>query len=323
VSRAREALEPHMRFILPPADLVEDLADKVRFAALAARLSLPVPPTQVVLRGRAARSALTEWSHFPCVLKPAMRTHWFDSPLVARTSGTNQKAVRIENRAELERLATLIEAHPGDFILQAAVEGGEERILSFHAYVRPGGHIVVEFTGKKIRTWPRRYGLSTYVEITDDTRVKELGRAIVERLGFSGVLKMDFKADARDERLFLLEINPRFSLWHHPATLAGACLPALYYRDAIEPGSARQTSAIRTGVRWMTARGDVHALSQYRAADELSVGGWLYELARTDVNEDFVLYDPWPGLVEMAGVAGRGLGRLLGDPALDSAGGKV
>jgi D-aspartate ligase len=309
LSRLRNQLSPHLYCLLPPPDLVEDLVDKLRFAALAERLALPVPAT-LTLRREAAGLEARGWSQFPCVLKPAMRTHWFGSELHRQTIGNTQKAVRIENRSELERLLPLIETHETDFVLQAAVEGGEERILSYHAYVRPGGELVAEFTGRKLRTAPRRYGLSTYVEITDDPEVKRLGHRMIERLGFSGVVKMDWKKDARDGRLYLLEVNPRFNLWHHPATVAGLCLPELVYRDCLEPGSARAHTA-RTGVRWLSPQGDRRAFREHCAAGELSVARWLWQVATADVNEDFNFADPMPGLVDLFGMTKRKLGRVL------------
>ena len=224
--------------------------------------------------------------------------------------GTTQKALRIESRGEMERLLPLLATHETDFIVQAAIEGGEERILSYHAYVRPGGVVVAEFTGKKVRTSPRRYGVSTYVEITDDPTLRQLGRRLLERLGFCGVLKMDFKQDERDARLYLLEINPRFNLWHHPAAVAGLCLPELFYQDCIEPGSARAPGSMRVGVRWMSLREDRRALNEYRAAGEISLARWFLQIVTADVNEDFNLRDPLPGLAELAGAAKRKLGRM-------------
>jgi predicted ATP-grasp superfamily ATP-dependent carboligase len=318
LSRLRDRLSPHFHCVLPPAELVEDLVDKLRFAALAQRLSLPVPPT-LTLRREAGGVEARGWSHFPCVLKPAVRTRWFGSKLQQRATASTQKAVRVENRSELELLLPLIEAHETDFVLQAAVEGGEERILSYHAYVRPGGELVAEFTGKKLRTAPRRYGVSTYVEITDDREVKRLGRWVIERLAFSGVLKMDWKQDERDGRLYLLEINPRFSLWHHLATVGGLCLPELVYRDCLEPGSAK-AEALHTGVRWLSLHGDRRAFREHCVAGELSVARWLWQLMTADVNEDFALSDPMPGLVDLIGIAKRKLARVLGGAARRSPG---
>ena len=43
------------------------------------------------------------------------------------------------------------------------------------------------------------------------------------RLGLKGLVKLDFKR-ADDETLHLLEVNPRFSLWHHLGAVAGVNL---------------------------------------------------------------------------------------------------
>jgi D-aspartate ligase len=308
LSRQRELLTPHLRCVLPPAPLVEDLTDKLRFAALAARVLLPTPSTVTLERSQAVARA-AGWKDFPCVLKPAVRTRWFGSALLADCG--NQKAVFVRDRAELERLLPLVECHETEVLLQAAIAGGEDRIVSYHAYVRPGGEVVAEFSGRKVRTAPRTYGLSTCVEITDDPEVKRLGRSVLERLAFSGVAKLDFKRSADDERLYLLEINPRFSLWHHPGTVAGVCLPELVYRDCLEPGSARASGALRRGVRWIAPREDLRAFAEYRAAGELSRLGWLREVLAADINEDLCFRDPMPGLFELAGIAQRRLERVV------------
>ena len=310
LSRHRERFTTHAHCVLPPRRLVEDLVDKLRFAVLAERLSLDVPRTEILERGSDHRRILERWSHFPCVLKPTMRMHWFSSPLQARANGT-QKALRVENRAALLELLPLLEAHETSLVLQTAIEGGEDRIVSYHAYVRPSGEVVAEFTGKKVRTSPRRYGISTCVEITDDPRLKRFGREVMQRLEFSGVLKIDLKFDESDRKLYILEINPRFSLWHHPATLAGTCIPELVYRDCVEPDSPIPPRTLRPGVRWLTMRDDFHAFREYRAAGELSALRWIFDLATTEVNEDFRLSDPLPGLAGLLGIARRKVQRFF------------
>jgi D-aspartate ligase len=289
LSRGRERLAPHLRCLLPPAALVEDLVDKLRFAALAQRQRLPVPVTLDLQR----RSGL----RFPCVLKPATR-----SPRFAQLAAC-QKAVRIESAAGLERLLPLLEGCKIDFVLQEAIEGGEQRVVSYHAYIRPGGELMAEFTGRKIRTSPPVYGMSTYVEITDDPEVRRLGRSVLERIGFSGVAKIDFKRDARTERLHLLEINPRFNLWHHAGAAAGVSIPALVYRDCVEPGSARPAGPARPGVRWMNARDD------WRAFDG-SHARWLAEMLTCHVNESLLWRDPLPAADDVRGIVARKLAKL-------------
>jgi predicted ATP-grasp superfamily ATP-dependent carboligase len=293
LSRGRSRLAPHVRCVLPPAGLVEEVADKLRFAALAERLRLPVPSTLTLRRG----SELAGWERFPCVVKPVMR-----SPRFARLA-QNQKALRIGGRSELDALLAVSESYDTDFVVQEAIEGGEECMESYHAYIRPGGQIVGEFTGRKLRTWPRLYGYSTYVEITDADDVRRLGRSVLERLGFSGVVKLDFKREPASRRLYLLEVNPRFSLWLHPGAVAGVPIPALVYRDCVEPESARPAGRARAGVRWVNAHDDWRAY-------EGSTARWLAEILAAEVNESLLLCDPLPALDDVFGILHRKLATL-------------
>jgi len=314
LSRRRDVIAPFARVLLPPPDLVEACVDKARFHALAERHALPVPTTRILPRGAGCRAALAEWRHFPCVLKPALRTHWFRSNLVQRNGGDSTKALLVRDRAELERLQPLIDEHGTDLVLQALVPGREDSIVSYHAYVRASGQIVGEFTGRKLRTAPRQHGVSTYVEITDDPVLKRIGRDIVDRLRFHGVLKMDFKVDERTGRIHLFEINPRFNLWHHPGTLAGVPLPELVYRDCLEPGSARPVRRVRAGVRWLSARADRRALQPDGDGGDVSRLRWLWQFATASINEDFRLRDPMPALAELCGTVRRRLRRAFTPP---------
>lgn len=297
VSRNRDRLSPSFRFALASHDLLEELVDKRRFAALAKRKNLPAPETHVIAQGTATRDPrVRTWSQFPCILKPGLRTHWAGYRLAHHLIAGTQKAICVKSHAELQALAPALENHPSDFILQPLIVGGEEQIVSYHAYV-DDGVVIADFTGRKVRTAPRQYGFSTYIRITDDERVRRIGRDIVARLGFRGVIKLDLKEDKRDGRLYLLEANPRFNLWHHPGAVAGVNLPALVYRDLVSPGAARpHERRARADVRWMWALADLH---EYRLAGELDAFRWLRELAGADVVEDLCWSDPLPGVARL------------------------
>jgi D-aspartate ligase len=299
LSRNRGQLSGHFRFVLPSAELLEDLVDKRRFDLLARRMNLPTPETHVIAQGTATRDPrVRTWSRFPCIVKPGLRTHWFGARLAHHVIAGTQKAICVRSRAELEAIVAALEAHPGDFILQPLIEGGEDQIVSYHAYVGETA-VVADFTGRKVRTAPRAYGFSTYVQITDDERVRRIGREVVARLGFHGVIKLDFKEDTGDGGLYLLEANPRFNLWHHPGAIAGVNLPALVYGDLVSPGAARPAlPRTRAGVRWMWAFAD---LQEGRASGDLEPLRWLRELASADVVEDLCWSDPLPGMARIVG----------------------
>ena len=152
---------------------------------------------------------------FPVVIKPLTRRTDRWTPV-----GGSGKALRVDTLEALRLLWPRIVAANVPMLAQTLVPGAETDVESYHVYVDEPGDIVAEFTGRKIRTWPTQFGHSTALVITDSADVASAGRAVVRRLDLRGVAKLDFKRGP-DGRLYLLEVIPRFTLWHHPAALAG------------------------------------------------------------------------------------------------------
>jgi D-aspartate ligase len=249
ISRNRERLSRNFRFVAPDPVLVEDLVDKGRFQALARRLDLPVPAARVL---DPSVDPVPFDLQFPVALKPIVRRGDQWTPI-----GGAAKALRLDTPLALVTYWPRLAAARIPVLLQQLIPGPETCIESYHVYVDAHGETVGEFTGRKIRTWPAAYGDSTALVITDSPEVTTLGRDLVRRLGLRGVAKFDFKR-APDGRLYLLEVNPRFTLWHHLGARAGVNIPALVYADlAGLPRAPVQTA--RAGVRWCKPWGDVAA----------------------------------------------------------------
>ena len=242
VSRHRDRFREALRFVIADATLVEDLVDKARFLALAERLALPVPRALVLAPARTPVPTDADL-RFPVVVKPRSR------PMVKwQEIGRGAKAVGVSTRRALGELWPRVAELGIEVVVQELIPGPETEVESYHAYIDEVGTIVAEFTGRKIRTSPPESGYSTSVVITEAPDVAELGRDILKRLDLRGVAKCDFKRDP-DGALYLLEINPRFTLWHHPAARAGVNIPALVYGDLT--GAARGPApTARAGVRW-------------------------------------------------------------------------
>jgi len=221
VSRQRETLGEFARYVLPDEQLVEDLVDKVRFRSLAERLEFPVPRSRS-LSPRDDSADLGDLT-FPLVLKPSAR----QSLDRLQYDG---KALAVESRESFLRLWPQLASAGIELIAQEMITGTEASVESYHAYVDSNGRVAGEFTGAKLRTRPSAMGFSTAVRTTRAEDLVHAGRDLVERLRFRGVLKADYKRDARG-CLHLLEVNPRFSLWHHLGDAAGVNLHALVYAD--------------------------------------------------------------------------------------------
>jgi D-aspartate ligase len=286
VSRERNRLAKYFRFVIPEAALVEDLVDKSRFEGLAKRLGLPMPRSRALVPLPAMPPDDLDLD-FPVILKPLTRRgldRW--GPL------TLGKALRVETPERLSQLWPLLTQNGLDLIAQELVAGPETNIESYHAYIDRSGGVAGEFTGRKIRTMPPEYGFSTAVEITRNGDLAEIGRELVGRLGLRGVTKLDFKRSQGNE-FVLFEVNPRFSLWHHPGALAGVNLPALVYADLT--GRPRPPiTAVRPGVRWFDARHDAFAAREHG----LPLWRWLPWALATDT---LAWNDPMPFIGSVVG----------------------
>lgn len=181
-----------------------------------------------------------------------------------------------------------------DLMAQEVIPGGETDVLSYHVYVDSSGEVTGEFTGRKIRTYPLQYGISSALVTTSDPPLMAQGRELVERLGLRGPAKLDFKRTP-DGRTFLLEVNPRFTLWVHPGALAGVNLAALAYADLAQGPRPAPRSA-RAGVCWMNPKLDLAAARESGVA----LHRWAWFAARCESNHAVARNDPGASLRRVA-----------------------
>lgn len=294
VSRNRDVLSRHFSFVVASPDLVEDLVDKERFRAMGERQNLPVPPNSSFDAARDGPDSVE--LPYPIVLKPATRRVDIWAPV----SG-GRKAIRIDDQEALHVLWPHL-ADQGRMIAQTLIEGDEDRIESYHLFAGDNGEILCDFTGRKIRTLPQRFGDTTSLEITRADDVAELGRKLVEKIGLTGVAKFDFKRDAGG-RLWLLEVNPRFNLWHNAGAVAGANIPEAVYRQLT--GDPEVRCAARPGITWCHPTKDLKAAR----GTGMSTFEWLRWARRTNAKWAMSLRDPMPFV---RGVLARRLKKKLG-----------
>ncbi|MGY1779808.1 PIG-L family deacetylase [Geodermatophilus sp. SYSU D01036] len=291
VSRRRAELSPALRFVVPEADLVEQLVDKAAFQELAQRTGLPVPPGHVL---DLARPVLDDRLTFPLLVKPLRRERSWDAVTAA-------KATVVHDRGQLDALVEAMAPRHAQLMVQQPVFGPETRMESHHVYVDAAGRVAAEFTGRKVRTYPLEMGHSTSVVTSDAPDVARLGREVVEALDLRGVAKLDFKRD--DEgRLWLLEINARFNLWHGVGAAAGANIPAIVWADLLGLPRPPLTTA-RPGVAWCRVERDHRAAR----AEGLTRWQWLRFAATAQTRAPVDLTDPLPLLVGALGPTYRRL----------------
>lgn len=300
VSRYRDRLNQVFRFIVAGPPLIEILLDKARFQESAERWNLPVPAARRI--HPTGNDPCEIDLPFPVIVKPV--EHAEPDAVSWKLVAGSHKALLVETPETLRVLWPRFVAADLNLLFQEAVLGPESCIESYHVFVDQTGAVAAEFTGRKIRTLPVVCGLSTAVETTDAADVRVIGREIVQRIDLRGVAKLDFKRSS-EGKLYLLEINPRFNLWHHLGAIAGVNLPALVYGDLTGAPRPIVLSA-RAGVRWVSPWADM------RAAQEsgIPITAWLWWLLHCEAKSGVAWDDPMPVLRKLLARIPRSRGSL-------------
>jgi predicted ATP-grasp superfamily ATP-dependent carboligase len=281
----RTELAEHYALLLNDVEVADALIDKDRFQPLAAARGLPVPRS-------------FEWDELdqapgPVLVKP--RAKFRDpTPAQMRLFGTQAKARIFRTGAALRADAAAQQLRP-ELLIQEYIDGRDRDIWSFHGFCDEESRLLDWFIGRKIRTYPRLTGCSTYLELAHNEELAELGRQIVSALGLKGVFKVDLKREPHSGDFRVLEVNARYNLWHYLAAANGLNLPLTAYEHLVYGRRPAAPRSYRTFRRWLYLRFDWLAYRELAARGELGLGEWLASLARAPkVYQLFSWDDPLP-----------------------------
>ncbi|MEO9177181.1 MAG: hypothetical protein ABI317_16830, partial [Gaiellales bacterium] len=117
---------------------------------------------------------------------------------------------------------------------------------------------------------------------------------------YRGIAQTEFRQDADDGELRLMEVNPRLWQWHGLARACGVDLPRIAYEDVLgRPPAPVRSSRDDDGRRWVA--GVAHLRASH--AEGASLRHALAPLAGRDVVEaTFDLRDPLPTLISASGL---------------------
>jgi D-aspartate ligase len=288
VARNHEALAARYRLTTPPWQTLEAAYDKRLTHVLATETGVPHPLTWYP-RDRDEVAELDV--AFPVVVKPAVKEGF--------NALTAAKAWRVDDRPELVRrydeAAQLID--PLLLTVQEVVPGGGDMQLSF-ATLCEDGRPLASVTARRTRQFPMDFGrASTYVETIDEPEVVELAHRLLARLRWTGLIEIEFKRDARDGQLKLLDLNARVWGWHTLGARAGIDFSYLAWRLA--NGESVQPGAGRVGVRWMRLATDLPTALKEMRRGRLAVPAYVRSLLPPRESAIFARDDPLPGLLEL------------------------
>lgn len=274
-------------------ELGNALLNKDRFHVLGAEYGLPMPRTYTWTDGAAG----VRGAENPVIVKPRQKEKW-------NQTGGFQELFHVKAKVFPNGRAMM--AYPGleslkdKLFIQEFIPGHDNEIYSFHGLTDNQSELMAWFLGRKIRTFPKLTGESSFIELIHNEDLFRTGLDIVNKLGLRGVFKMDFKRDIRNGRFYLLEINARFNLWLYLGAVNGVNIPRVAY-DYVVHGIRCKPGPYETKYKWNHFLLDYRAYRELQVLGELNFAKWARSLLTRHVYEIFSWRDPMPFVQWAAG----------------------
>jgi D-aspartate ligase len=299
---AQHHAELSSRFTMtsPPWEVFEWADDKRRMHALAERCGVDHPSTWYPRDGDELASLELR---YPVILKPATK------PELNRF--TRSKAWRVENKDELRvRYRDALELVDRELVMvQEIIPGGGEAQFAFAALCADGAPLAT-VVARRTRQFPEDFGrASTFIETIDLPEIVPPSATLLEELGLTGLVEVEYKRDPRDGRLKLLDVNPRVWGWHSVGAAAGVDFPYLLW--LLVSGEEVPRMHGKAGIRWVRTSTDLPTSAKAILRGRLSLRTYLRSLRGPVESAIFVRDDARPALAELPIVARLALRRLL------------
>jgi D-aspartate ligase len=235
------------------------LGTKEQQYALAAHAGFPCPRSEYV-QSRAELEAFCRDARFPCLIKPRSQREWEvlpeGNPLRGKKIATAATAVELVERYSH---AEIFQPHA---VVQEIVTGPDDAkycYLSVYGKDRSRlGYCVV----RQLRTHPMGFGSASMVQPVVDDEIAEMCDRFLRSMGYVGICEIELKRDARDGKVRLIEVNPRWSVTADCASYAGVHMGWLHYLDAIGESVPAMT-ATRFGFRHIVLYREAPGFGQY------------------------------------------------------------
>lgn len=194
IAEHADDLEQWFLFPRVPRKLPRELSNKASLYQLCARAGTPCPK-YAVPRSIEDFHELVGKATFPLVVKSLSLLNGLASTQIARCF------------EDLVAIGDMIEARPDPGILCQEFVPGEDWIL--HAYNNMETGCFVAFTGRKLRSYPPFAGFTSAGIPVENQRLAAEAKSFVRAIGYSGLMDVDFRLDARDGVYKLVDFNPR------------------------------------------------------------------------------------------------------------------
>jgi D-aspartate ligase len=297
-------LTEHFLFPHRPAGLASRLASKRELTRTCRGLGVPAPHAWFPETREEARACLRD---LPVVVKAV------DPVLLRRAPGARSVTLAFDVEQGLAAYDLLAAGGPGNVMVQEYVPGDAATIWMFNGYFDSRSRCRFGGTGVKLRQCPPGTGPTSLGEARGNDEVRRTAERLLGSVGYTGIVDLGFRYDARDGAMKLLDVNPRiggtFRLF---AGRSGLDVVRSLYLDLT--GQEVPDDAVPEGRHWQDEPHDVLAQAIYRRRGESSWPSWLTSLRGLDERAWYAADDRRPVAALWRHVAtrsGRGVSAVM------------
>ena len=291
VAKFSVELKPYYLFNLPSSELINQISDKYKQFLLASNAGISLPATYKISSVANLEIILNELV-FPVFIKALDVNIW------RKLIGGTTKGFVVNDQSELKEKIALLVNKGLEIILQEIISGPDTQHFKYCTYIGVDGRILLEFTLRKIRQNPIRFGVGAVVESISYPELINEGRKLIQNIRYQGVGSAEFKLDTRDGKLKLIELNPRYWQQNSLATACGMNFPLIDYLEITSQNPIAATD-FKKNIKWVNRYMDFGSFIQYHKEGELTFREWRKSLSGKKVYPDFRWDDPVPALYEI------------------------
>jgi D-aspartate ligase len=290
LSRHRATLSEWFRVPTPEWDSIQWAWDKRNTYKMSVELGIPAPKTWFPETVEQVREIDAK---FPVILKPAIKEHFVYT--------AKAKAWRANDREELVRRFQEAAAFvpPGEMMVQDLIPGGSSAQQFGCCVFFKEGNAIGTMVTHYVRSHPPDFGrCSTYVESVELPELEEMSLRFLRRIGYYGLVEVEFRLDPRDGEYKLLDVNARTWGYHSIGAAAGVDFPYMLFQDQL--GNHVAPARGKPGINWIRWVTDLPVGVHGFLIRRWGLWEYLRSIRRADTEAVFSLHDPLPSLAEAA-----------------------
>ena len=296
ISRNRHRLEDDYHVLLPSAEVVELLVDKISFYRYAEENEFPVPKT-VFVRSRTDAEHAARQLNFPCILKQPTKTpEWLSQAKVG--------VYKVDNAKEFLSLYDICKDWAETLMIQEWIGGSDANLYSCNCYYDANSKPLVTFVARKLRQWPPEAGTSSLGEECRNDVVLNESMRLFSSVAYRGLGYVEFKQDTQTGNHYIIEPNIGRPTGRSAIAEAGG-VELIYttYCDAVGLPLPPNLEQQYGNAKWIYWRRDFQAALYYWRRGDLTLMEWWRSWRGKKWSAVFSWRDPVPFFADLIHIA--------------------